>query len=322
MVTGVGSGTGQAILTALNQIRDKVEVHASDFDVDAAGLYLVENRHFIPKLEEESGMDKLLELIIENRFEMIFPGNEFDVLALAKKKAFLEKSSDTIVMVSNIEAIELTFDKWETYRHLELNGITIPQTFLPGNDLDLEFVESQMPLPWIIKPRIGTASKGVNLVHSLTEANLAIIKTPGALIQEYMDSITYRNEKCYEFTCGIFKDKFGKIHGPIVAERILRNGTSWIVQIVFDSEVSEYVRKIASCIAFEGPMNVQLIKTRKGPKVLEINCRFSGTTGIRSYFGFNEPKMALESFLFEREIEPIKLTRGRVLRYIENIIQV
>ncbi len=322
MVTGVGSGTGQAILTALNQIRDKVEVHASDFDVDAAGLYLVEKRHIIPKLEEESGMDKLLELIIENRFEMIFPGNEFDVVALAKKKAFLETSSDTIVMVSNIETIELTFDKWKTYRHLEFNGIAIPQTFLPENDLDLEFIESQMPLPWIIKPRIGTASKGVNLVHSLTEANLAITKTPGALIQEYMDSITYRNEKCYEFTCGIFKDKFGKIHGPIVAERILRNGTSWIVQIVFDSEVSEYVRKIASCIAFEGPMNVQLIKTRKGPKVLEINCRFSGTTGIRSYFGFNEPKMALESFLLEREIEPIKLTRGRVLRYIENIIQV
>ena len=57
-----------------------------------------------------------------------------------------------------------------------------------------------------------------------------------------------------------------------------------------------------------------------GPKLLEINRRFSGTTGIRSYFGFNEPEMSISSFYDKKSLKSVKLKEGTVLRYVQDII--
>ena len=57
--------------------------------------------------------------------------------------------------------------------------------------------------------------------------------------------------------------------------------------------------------------------TNQGPKVLEINPRFSGTTGIRANFGFNDVEMSINELVLNHKfIQPV-IKSGFVLRYFE-----
>ena len=51
----------------------------------------------------------------------------------------------------------------------------------------------------------------------------------------------------------------------------------------------------------------------------ELNARFSGTTAIRAHFGFNEPKMALLSYFYNKPINSAIIRKGVALRYNEEV---
>lgn len=317
LVTGVGSGIGQGIYFALN--KKKHNVFVSDSHKYAAGLCFT-TRHFITgNLEESGNFKKFLELVKSNKINVILPGNEYDVLTLSRNKSLLESFTKAIVIVSPIKTIKLANDKWQTYEYFKSFDINMPKTYLVSNDTNLEAILKEVNFPLIIKPRFGTASRGVVSVTSVAEAREVLAKTSHPLLQEKLIHLN-RDDLGSEYTCSVFKDIKGNYLGPIVARRTLRNGTSWIVEVVSKPDLHDYLLKIARSLKYSGPLNIQLIDTSSGPKLLEINCRFSGTTGIRSYFGFNEPEMSITSFYDKKAIKTPKLKEGTVLRYVKDII--
>lgn len=317
LVTGVGGGVGQGIYFALN--KKKHNVFVSDSHKYAAGLFLTKNHFITGNLENTNNFEKFIELIKSNKIDVVLPGNEYDVLTLSKSKTLLESITKAIVIVSPEKTIELANDKWRSYEYFKNRNIPIPKTYLVTNETNLENILREVDFPLIVKPRFGTASRGVVSVTSLAEAREFIAKTSNPLIQEKLIHLK-QDVLGSEYTCSVFKDSSGNFIGPIVARRTLRNGTSWIVEVVSKPDLKDYLLKIAQSLDYSGPLNIQLIETSSGPKLLEINCRFSGTTGIRSYFGFNEPEMSITSFYDKKSIKPVKLKEGTVLRYIQDII--
>ena len=317
LVTGVGSGVGQGIYFALN--KKKHNVFVSDSHKYAAGLFFTKKHFITGNLEETENFEKFLEVVKSNRINVILPGNEYDVLTLSRNKSLLESVTKAIVIVSPSKTIELANDKWQAYEYFKNGNIHIPKTYLVSNETNLESILKEINFPLIIKPRFGTASRGVVSVTSVAEAREAIAKTSHPLLQEKLIHLK-QDDLGSEYTCSVFKDNKGNYLGPIVARRTLRNGTSWIVEIISKPDLHEYLLKIARSLDYSGPLNIQLIETSSGPKLLEINCRFSGTTGIRSYFGFNEPEMSITSFYDKKSIKTLKLKEGIVLRYITDVI--
>jgi carbamoyl-phosphate synthase large subunit len=317
LVTGVGGGVGQGIYFALN--KEKHNIFVSDSHKYAAGLYLTKNHFITGNLEESDNFEKFIKLIRSNKIDVILPGNEYDVLTLSKNKSLLESATKAIVIVSPKETIELTNDKWRTYEYLKSKKIAIPKTYLWSDNSIMDDIVKDIAFPWIIKPRFGTASRGVVRVTSLAQAQELVTTTSNPLIQEQLVNLE-QNELGSEYTCSVFRDMKGNFFGPFVARRSLRNGTSWIVEVISKPDFDEYLLSIAQSLDYSGPLNIQLIETKSGPKLLEINCRFSGTTGIRSYFGFNEPEMSITSFYDKKSIKSIELKEGTVLRYIKDII--
>ena len=59
--------------------------------------------------------------------------------------------------------------------------------------------------------------------------------------------------------------------------------------------------------------------TDEGVVPFELNARFSGTTAVRSHFGFNEPEMSLLSFFYKQELNFPVIKSGLVLRYNEEV---
>ena len=77
------------------------------------------------------------------------------------------------------------------------------------------------------------------------------------------------------------------------------------------------------CAAFQpdGPFNIQLRLDRDGtPVPFEFNVRFSGTTPIRSHFGFRDVEAMLYESILERDISSCFHIHGGVAyRYIEEL---
>ena len=85
-------------------------------------------------------------------------------------------------------------------------------------------------------------------------------------------------------------------------------------------EFSDLLLGIAESLPVVGSLNVQLLRDTNGyPVPFEFNARFSGTTAIRSHFGFNEPEMAIRSFVLGETLPTAKIRSGRCFRYIEEL---
>ena len=119
-------------------------------------------------------------------------------------------------------------------------------------------------------------------------------------------------------TLAVILNQREKIFGPFLAKRKLVNGTSWVVEIIKDKKISALVMKIARLIDNQGTFNIQLKNRKNKPVPFEFNPRFSGTTSIRSHFGFNEPEMYIKNFIqkknFERTKELKKVFRLDILK--------
>ena len=76
---------------------------------------------------------------------------------------------------------------------------------------------------------------------------------------------------------------------------------------------------IGKNMEIEGTLNVQLIMTEDGPVPFEFNCRFSGTTAIRAYYGFNEPVMYLKHYCLGEKLPAADIRKGVAFRYAEEV---
>ena len=68
-----------------------------------------------------------------------------------------------------------------------------------------------------------------------------------------------------------------------------------------------------------GSLNIQLRDGPKGLIPIEFNARFSGTTSIRAFFGFNEPEMFIKNYFLNKDIKNPKIKQGVTLRYVEEV---
>jgi carbamoyl-phosphate synthase large subunit len=123
----------------------------------------------------------------------------------------------------------------------------------------------------------------------------------------------------HEYTCSIFQCADGRLLGPFVSRRTLRGGSSWIVEVAPVVAIEPLMRQLGALVPSVGSLNVQLMLTNGRAVPFEFNARFSGTTPIRAYYGFNEPEMALRSYVLGEPVAEPTIRRGLAVRYIEEI---
>ena len=87
-----------------------------------------------------------------------------------------------------------------------------------------------------------------------------------------------------------------------------------------DKIIINYISDIANKLKPYGSCNLQLRIDKKGvPKLFEINPRHSGTTYIRSLFGFNEVLYIINYIIKGKETEMV-LKEGRAIRFFDEKI--
>lgn len=313
-VTGTGSLIGQAIIKSIQRsnLKDKVNIIGFDYFKETVGAFWTNKNYLLPDIlkpgvTSQEWLKVIEDKIIENQIKLLFVGVDFELPLFAKYKEELEQRTGVIIMVSSLDVVEIADDKYLTFEFLKKHNLSYPQSFLPQNvNVD------SLDYPVIIKPRKGARSVGVYKVKDKDHLKSVIDKVKEPVIQECV------GKDDEEFTCGTIylNNELKKI---IVLRRSLKEGNTFISHYKkdFPEIITTYLKEVCNQLKPFGACNFQLRLDANGiPKIFEINSRHSGTTYIRSLFGYKEIEYIINTLLFNIEMD-FDLKEGTVVRYYD-----
>ena len=317
IVTGAGSGVGQGIMKALRKSTLNVDVIATDISPFNQGLYLTANSLIMPPVESENALERILAILKAAKPDAIMIGSEFDLKFFAQHREIIEKETGALVIVSDLSSVNIADDKWLTAEFLRVHELPHPRSAVP-RDIDEALAEArQFGYPCVLKPRSGTSNRHVHIIRSADQLVIAFPDVSNPVLQELIAEPSDRLAN--EYTCSVFRCRDGTLLGPFTARRTLRTGNSWMVEVGCFESLHPILIGIGRALPCLGTLNVQLMMGKRGPVPFEFNARFSGTTAVRAYFGFNEPEMSLRNYLLGESLSQPQIRCGMAFRYLEEV---
>ena len=317
-VTGTGSLIGQAIIKCIkgSKFSEKSNLVGFDYFSKTVGSYWRNTNYVLTDIykspEKQEFWLKEIEEIIENeKLQFLFIGVDFELPLFAKYKNELEKKSNIKILVSSTEVIEIGNDKYKTANFLKMNGLYYPETILFK-----DCIPSEITYPVILKPAVGARSRGVYVVKN----SLDLIEKATTIDMPVVQELVGNDDT--EYTCGVLMldDNF---ISSIILRRTLKEGNTSKAYYKKDYPeiILSYIKQITEKLKPYGSCNLQLRIDNKGiPKLFEINARHSGTTYMRSHFGYNEVEIILDYFLTGTFVNPIT-REGVAIRYYDEMFQ-
>lgn len=309
-ILGAGGGVGSAVLRSLELASLETRVVCFDAAADTPGMYRGNRAHLIPKTSAPGYRDALLEACTREGLQALIPGLDPELEPLAAMSDDLRAIGCTVIG-SSAEVNRLLFDKERSSAFFQEFGLPFART------VPLERVEELLDLygfPLLLKPRSGSASRGVRVVFCQAELKELAAEGIAYVAQNYLLPVqwgksrhTLRAEDVYsnhsliqkdEHMVQVLSDRQGEPFGVFLSRNVLKDGA--VVRMTpLEDDLSgvramalEMARRLTE-IGQVGPCNFQGRVTAEGPFFYEINPRFSGGTGMRASLGFNEVEACL-----------------------------
>jgi carbamoyl-phosphate synthase large subunit len=304
LVTGAGGPAAVSVMKSLR--RDPtVDLIAADLDPWAAGLYLVppQDRTLVPAGSDPAFVATLFERCLDLGADVVVPTVDTELRPVAQARA---KFADAGIeaMLAPDPALAIALDKLVLARHCA-GHVRVPRT---------EELAATDPASWcypvIVKPRRGSGSRDISLVHSAAE--LAVIEvTDGFCVQEYLPG--------EEYSIDVLAAVDGHVVAsvPRVRERV-DSGVSVAGRTVHDDELERFGSVVMEITGLTYIANVQCRRDRAGqPALLEVNARVPGTLPLTVASGVDMPRLALDSLRGRALPDHIGFREIAMVRYLD-----
>jgi carbamoyl-phosphate synthase large subunit len=277
LITGIGGDIAQSVATIVRANRPACYLVGVDIHEQHGGSLFVDTLAMLPLANDPTYLDELRRLIAKESIDTVIPMTEPELGILCEQ---LESFPESKWIFPGREVVVECVDKLATARMLERIGVPSPWTHP---------VIAGMPdmYPCILKSRLGSGSRAVFVVKDPDEANYLAKQHPDSVFQELLDPPDQ------EVTCAVYRTRDGRVATLQMLRRLVGGFTGW-AKVINNQEVAEMCEIIAHKLNLAGSMNVQLRITDKGPRVFEINPRFSSTTLMRHQLGFSDVLWALD----------------------------
>ncbi|MER9671093.1 acetyl-CoA carboxylase biotin carboxylase subunit family protein [Mesorhizobium sp. M0203] len=183
----------------------------------------------------------------------------------------------------NPASIERCCDKFIQRQLLAEAGVPIPAFRLAADATDVGGSAAEIGLPVIVKPAVGSGSRGVRLcrdVDELAEHTIYLFSgkhvwrsPPRILIEEFAQGPQYNLEVMANEVIGIAAADYGPPH-------FVCRGHIYPASLT-DEECKRIADVSLSCLRALGlgwgPANIELRWTKRGPVVIEVNPRLAGS---------------------------------------------
>jgi len=261
LVTGSGGPAGVAVVRRLVALGHRVV--AVDIDPIAAGSALAAVGGVVPRADDPAFVDALLAVAAEH-------GADALVSTVAEELPALTAAADRLTAAGlatwlpELAAVDLCCDKAAFAVRLVEVGVPTPATAATVE------AATDVPGPWIVKPRAGRGSRGVQLLDAAADVVAAMTADPGLIVQT---RLTGR-----EFTADALVARDGSLLTVVPRWRDATKAGISVQGTTFDSEaVTTVVADALEAVGLTGPANVQGFVAEDGTvTVVEINPRFSG----------------------------------------------
>jgi carbamoyl-phosphate synthase large subunit len=316
LVTAAEGDLGQAIIKALRLAPFPVHIIGLDHQPGGGARAFCDQVHAIPLAENTSYLEKLRKIAEQTKARAIIPASEAEMRVLSKLSSFPALSSNgTKIICQPAEIWECLGNKLTCYRRLE--GVVPLAPFADAeNEREIAALVKAHGFPLVLKPATGRGSKGFALLRHSAELEAALQEREGpCVLQGFLD------DAGGEYTVSVFRDLSG-LRSVTFRRELEAHGCSWRGELINDGEIAEYCECICKTLAFQHSLNLQVRKTSKGVRLLEINPRFSSIAAMRAAAGFNDVAWSVAAAL-NIPIEKGSVTSGpfRFWRFVHEIIE-
>jgi len=316
------SGLSPVGVNTVSCLKDRVrKIVGVDIKDTAATRFFVDKFYLVPPASQQSFyVNKLLKICRHEKINIILPLTIEELLVCVQFRKYFIARGVAIAGENDFYNIFICNDKWLTNQYLYKHGIAVPKAWAVSTPDQLLAAADKLNYPartLVFKPRVTHGSRGLRLVSEnydyfdqlinrkpdqhlfITLTELVSVlnncqKMPLALLMDYLIGDDY---SVYAF-CHL-----GEVLSVVSLQRAgLLPGMSIGGEIKFDSVINNYVKAIVKAFNFSGPINLQLIKTKTGPLIYEINTRLSATTIAAAATGLNYPLFTLLQALGQVEV--------------------
>ena len=268
---------------------------------------IADRAYEVPACSDPVFLNEVISICKKHKVDAVIPTIDTELLGYAiNRDHFL--SVNTKVLVSAPKVIRIARDKGETASVLGQHGIGVPKTWCVS---DIVAGGQDPKYPIIIKPKDGSASKGISIIQGFADLKNMSIESERYILQELCSG--------KEFTVNCFYDPSGKCQACVPHYRkMVRDGEVCFAETV---RVQEF-RNIADCLSkifpgIQGCICYQAFLSDDGDvKVFEINARFGGGYPICDFAGGTFAKWILQDLMGDLPAYHDGWSEGvRMLRY-------
>jgi carbamoyl-phosphate synthase large subunit len=326
--------------TLLRMLRDNGERSLTlvgvDMDPEAIGRFIVDRFYQVPPAAQEPAyVERMLEIVKDERPDVLFPESSFEVPVLAKHRARFE-SEGTRVVVSSAESIALANNKYEMYEALRRETSLMLPAYAWPHSLD-EFVHfaEQMGYPGrplCFKPHVAKGSRGFRIMDpSVSRRDLLMNYKPNSRYMSLEEFVTiFKKEPDFpdfllmeflrggEATTDSLCLQGEELLTTVKTVEQARWGVIVRGELVRRPDLVEQTREILRAIPLSYCVNLQFI----GDRLIEINPRVST-------FIYQDdlipPYLAVKLSLGEISTDEVRAQSGRIaygrrmVRYMDQV---
>lgn len=255
---------------------------AADCDKLAPALYFADKYALLPKITDKDYLPEILQLCKEQEIDVVISLIDPELEMLAKNERIF-KENNIQLCLSPYEVINTFFDKLKTHIYLSKRNIPSVPTYNDINVVISLLNEGEISLPLVIKPALGSASIGINIVHSQEELMELFNKEDNLIIQPF-----YKDK---EFGVDVYVDLIsGNLIDMFIKEKVrMRSGETDKSISIHSEEIMNLVVDLISKTNFRGPIDIDIFEYKGKYYISEVNPRFGGGYPHAHTMGCNFP---------------------------------
>jgi len=280
------------------------KVFATDMQLTAPALVDADVAIQVPAIYSDEYIPSLLNIIEGNNINCVISLNDLELPILSEAKEQIEALGAKVI-VSDASVIKIAFDKWETVKFLEANGLKSPKTYIDFEEAKKAIESGELKFPLVIKPRWGSASIGIDFPEDMEELELAYklqnIRLKRTILaeasKEDINHVILIQEKIpgKEFGMDVLNDFEGNYVGTFVREKLqMRSGETDKAVSVIDERFEKIGKLIGDNLKHIGNLDCDVFEHKGELYVLELNPRFGGGYPFSHEAGNNTAAIYIE----------------------------
>jgi len=270
------------------ELSGKGQVIATDCSILAPALYEADKHIIVPRMNEEGYLECILSICRDNKVKAVLSLIDPELTLLAENnKAFLDIG--TIPIVSNLEVIEKSFDKYKMFEFMVQNNFQTVKSYIDEDQFYDDLETGDIAFPVFVKPVKGSASINISKVTTKNEIKVLFSQFDNLMIQEFMDGS--------EYGADVYIDMISDEPVSIfIKEKLkMRAGETDKSVSLKDEKLFILIRDFVKKAGFKGIIDIDIFKVDGEYYISEVNPRFGGGYPHAYECGVNVPEMIINN---------------------------